>query len=308
MANSLTLGTAQLGIDGYGIANRAGRLNDDSVFQLLECAIRNGIRAIDCARAYGEAEARIGRNLERLSLGEVSLITKLSPLSLLPEDASDQVVTDAVDASVFRSCYEFGLRTLPVLMLHRWEHHQSHQGRIWKRLTELQRDGIIGELGASVYRPEEAAAALAEPLVRHVQVPVNLLDKRWIEFSIPRIANTRADCTLYSRSIYLQGLLVNTADFWPDVAGVNAAEICAILERLVCDFSRESLADLCMAYILGQDWIDSIVVGIETVEQLEQNLDMVRNKPLTLEEQKELSSRIPHIPVELLDPSKWNKK
>jgi aryl-alcohol dehydrogenase-like predicted oxidoreductase len=306
MANSITLGTAQLGIDGYGIANQVERLNDDSVFQVLDYAMRNGVRAIDTARAYGKAESRIGRNLERLALGDVSLITKLSPLSLLPNDANDQAIIDAIDASIFRSCYELRLHTLPVVMLHRWEHYQSHQGRIWKRLVELHHDGIIRELGASVYQPEEAVSALKEPLVRHLQVPVNLLDKRWIELDIPKIANSRSDCTLYARSIYLQGLLVNAPDFWPYVEGVNAAEICATLETLVSDFSRESLADLCMAYILGQEWIDSIVVGVETKEQLEQNFAMLRHKPLTREEQKELSARIPNLPLELLDPSKWN--
>jgi spore coat polysaccharide biosynthesis protein SpsF len=308
MANSLTLGTAQLGIAGYGIANKVGRLQDDSVFELLDYAVRHGVYAIDCARAYGEAEARIGRNLERLALGDVRLITKLSPLALLPEDADDQAVIDAVDASVLRSCYELGLRTLPVLMLHRWEHHDSHQGRIWKRLIQLQGEGIIQELGASVYRPEEAAVALAEPLIRHLQVPVNLLDKRWVEQGIPAIARRRSDCTVYARSIYLQGLLVNDADFWPDVPGVDAAEICATLRTLVTEFSRKSLADLCMAYILGQDWIHSVVVGIETVEQLEQNCDLVRQTPLSLNQQKELASRIPNLPVALLDPSKWNQK
>lgn len=307
MARSLTLGTAQLGIDGYGIANRAGRLNDDSVFELLDCAVRNDVRAIDCARAYGEAEARVGRNLERLALGDVCLITKLSPLASLPEEASDQAVIDAVDASVYRSCYELGLRTLPVLMLHRWQHYQSHQGRIWQRLVELQQKGVIRELGASVYRPEEAAVALAEPLVRHVQVPVNLLDKRWFELDIPRMANSRTDCTIYARSIYLQGLLVNAADCWPQIRGVNSAEICALLDTLVADFSRESRADLCMAYILGQDWIDSIVVGVETKEQLEQNFQMARYQPLTLEQQQQLAARTPHVPVELLDPSQWRK-
>jgi len=43
MANSLTLGTAQLGIAGYGIANKVGRLQDDSVFELLDYAVRHGV-------------------------------------------------------------------------------------------------------------------------------------------------------------------------------------------------------------------------------------------------------------------------
>ena len=55
----LTLGTAQLGLR-YGIANRAGRPDDATAAALLDRAWDLGIRSFDTARAYGDAEARLG--------------------------------------------------------------------------------------------------------------------------------------------------------------------------------------------------------------------------------------------------------
>jgi aryl-alcohol dehydrogenase-like predicted oxidoreductase len=59
-----------------------------------------------------------------------TIITKLSPLASLAEDAGEDAVRAAVEASVYQSIHNLRLRSLPVLMLHRWAHHDSHAGQI----------------------------------------------------------------------------------------------------------------------------------------------------------------------------------
>ena len=55
----ITLGTAQLGFE-YGITNRSGCPSDEEVCRILSLAKERGITHLDTARAYGNAETRIG--------------------------------------------------------------------------------------------------------------------------------------------------------------------------------------------------------------------------------------------------------
>src|SRR5688500_5343857 len=77
--SSLTLGTVQLGLD-YGIANRDGRPGEAEAEAILETAITGGITTLDTARAYGEAEAVIGRWLAHVQCTPVSIVTKFPAL------------------------------------------------------------------------------------------------------------------------------------------------------------------------------------------------------------------------------------
>src|SRR5262249_3027552 len=73
----LVLGPAQLGLR-YGVANSAGMLADSEAISLVRAAIAGGIRTIDTARAYGDAERRIGLALQPGS-PSTTIVTKLDP-------------------------------------------------------------------------------------------------------------------------------------------------------------------------------------------------------------------------------------
>lgn len=303
----LTLGAAQLGIDGYGIVNEKGGLSQNEVTELIQCAVEHGVTAVDCARAYGQAERRVGSAIKQIQRDDIIPITKLDPLAELPEAAPERTVRDAVDASVFRSCYEMGLKRLPVLMLHRWQHRASHGGRIWQRLLELKNDGIIGALGASVSSPAEASEAIDDIEIEHLQIPFNLLDKRWHDAGIPQKIALRPELMVYARSAFLQGVLLHPAERWPKGSDADAEMLCATLDQLVLKLPRKNRADLCVAYALGQDWIDSIVMGVDSINQLHDNLELVRAKPLTDSESQMVWDDLPEITEKLLNPALWGK-
>ena len=62
MTPQLCLGTAQFGL-AYGITNSIGQVSEAAVGQLLDQAGAAGIRWLDTAQAYGNAEAVLGRQL-----------------------------------------------------------------------------------------------------------------------------------------------------------------------------------------------------------------------------------------------------
>jgi hypothetical protein len=49
------------------------------------------------------------------------------------------------------------------------------------------------------------------------------------------------------------------------------AAVLAYLDRSIRAFGQANAADLCLGYVRDQDWIDGVVVGMETKAQLEAN-------------------------------------
>ena len=304
MHSEMTLGTVQLGTT-YGIVNRTGQPARTTATALVRRAIAHGVTHLDTARSYGESEEVLGNALAGAWRSRVEVITKLDPLEFLPHDASSSTVRVAVEESVRQSCLALGTQHLPILLLHRWHHHHAWKGEIWRRLRELKEAGVIGKLGASVYAPEEALEALRDPDVQHLQIPLNVLDRRWKEAGIDCAVRSREDAVVHARSAFLQGILLHAPESWPMAARNNAASYLSPLGYLVHKFERQSMADLCLAYVRSQSWITSVVVGCETPVQLDEDLRLFRLPKLTGEQCEELEHSIPYAPEELLNPSKW---
>ena len=301
----LVMGSAQLGL-AYGAANRTGKPVRETALALIRRAADAGIGAFDTARAYGDSEDRLGEALANRKA--VRAITKLSPLSDLAPDAARADVRAAVDASIEESLTALRRERLDCLLLHRAEHMRSHGGAIWDRLIERLEDGSIVSLGVSVSSPLEALAALACPDVVHLQLPFNLLDWRWRKAGFKTCLASRPNVTIHARSTFLQGILAsNDVRVWPKIDGVYPQALINIIASLAHQLGRESAADLCLAYARGQDWIDGVVVGLETKDQLEDNLRLFIKRPLSADECARVEARIPHLPVTLLNPAHWPK-
>lgn len=301
----LVLGSVQLGLT-YGAANRTGMPSHGAALKLVHRAADSGITKFDTARSYGDSENRLGEALEARS--GIRTVTKLSPLAELAPDATREEVREAVDRSVWASLLALRRARLDCLLLHRASHMFDFKGAVWERLLEHLEDGTILSLGVSVQNPAETISALNCLDVSHIQMPFNLLDWRWRESGMIDRIRTRAHLTVHARSVFLQGLLASDDPaVWPRIEGVNALEIVEILKWLAEQFGRESAADLCLAYARGQNWIDGVVVGMETEKQLDVNLRLSARPPLSAEDCAEVERRVPRVPAQLLNPAEWPK-
>jgi spore coat polysaccharide biosynthesis protein SpsF (cytidylyltransferase family)/aryl-alcohol dehydrogenase-like predicted oxidoreductase len=304
--SELAIGGVQFGMK-YGAANVSGMPTQTAVQEMIRTAIDNGVTAIDTARAYVESETRIGETLSRSREGRVTVITKLDPMPHLSDEASPSAVRDAVDASVFRSCRELRTHCLHTLLLHRWAHRHQYGGALWKRLLELRDQGVIQNLGASVYRPSEALEALSDVDIKHIQVPFNVLDWRWKAACVPRACLDRPDVVLHGRSAFLQGILINGPEFWPRLQHGSPSEWLQKLDGLVSELGRKNVQDLCVAYVRAQTWLTAIVIGSETVEQLRENINFFQALKLSSAECARVDEVLAGADEKLLDPSQWSR-
>lgn len=300
MLNEFTLGTAQLGME-YGRVNDAGKPRRREAIEIVRQAIASGVRMIDTARGYGESEAVLGEALEGL---KATVVTKLD-VSGLDAVASEVEARRGAEESIEASCRALRSSRLDTVLLHNWRHRYEWRRAAWRRLLEFRDAGKIARLGASVYEPAEAMEALRDPDVEHLQIPMNVLDWRWKAAGVDRAITQRPGIVIHARSSFLQGILIHPAERWPRVAGFDGGDCVRTLARLAREFGRESVADLCLAYVRSLPWITSVVVGCETLRQLDDNLRWFSRAKLSADQCEELEHALQKAPEELLNPSKW---
>jgi spore coat polysaccharide biosynthesis protein SpsF (cytidylyltransferase family)/aryl-alcohol dehydrogenase-like predicted oxidoreductase len=303
---SLVLGGAQFGMP-YGIANRAGKPGDDELHAILALAEAAGVSHLDTAAGYGDSEHRIGSALGPDS--PLGIVTKLPP-NLADGEPTAREAAQRVHVAVDRSLWLLGRPRLEAVLLHRFEHYGAAEGAIWQTLLALRSEGKIGRIGASIYRPEELAALLAVPDVGLVQLPFNILDRRWLEPAVQRAIANRPDVILHGRSALLQGLLtIDDPLLWPIPDGDLARRCIAVLQAAAASLGRETVADLCFAYARAQPWLAAIVVGAETAAQMAENIRLFRAPALTPAEAEAVAASLPGpLPEQLLNPALWPRR
>lgn len=305
-ASKLVLGTAQLGMT-YGIANKTGMPSHQQASDLIKTAIVNGVQWLDTASAYGCSEEVIGRALKSGWQERVSVITKLGLLADCPNEATEAVVKTFVEKSLFKSCTRLESQTIDVVMLHRMEHQKAWAGAVWSQLLDRKAAGSIKALGVSVQNPDELAMALEDADIEFIQMPFNVLDWRWDEL-IPKIqvAKSQRSLTVHVRSGLLQGLLVSAEpDHWRR-ANVDSPELIQNwLNQMTTDTDSQSVAAFCLNYAKSLNWVDGVVVGMETKEQLLENIHIFTIDDFTQEQLDRVSELSPKVAYPTLDPSQW---
>jgi len=277
-------------------------------FAVLTEAIGGGIRFFDTAMSYGESEARLGSfDLARRAEG-VEVSTKI-PATTHEIWMHEEPYRRFVDCSLAASLKKLHLPKLKLLQFHQCQTDFLSTKHVGQIMGELIERGVCEQVGVSVYKPEEAAAALAIPAVTSLQIPVNLLDLRFINAPWAPDAR-RSGLRLIGRSLLLQGVLVQDAALPPVKRQAELAELRRILLEDVAKVGG-TLREFALRFVFGNlaDQLAIGLLGVDSRRALRDNLDFLGSglRPL---DQQELSSldRARDYAGErgLINPTLWN--
>ncbi len=292
MIDRLVLGTAQLGMP-YGINNEVGKPDFSSACDIVNSAFNQGITRFDTAQGYGDSEAVLGRVFGELKVGtRAKVYSKLTP-------GMDFSREDTVKKSVEDSLGRLRISQLEGLLLHNEEDLRFWDKGLGPNLRELVVGGKVKSIGASFYSPQKALKALDIDGIDMIQVPANILDRRFEEAGVFEKAY---ECgkEVFVRSIFLQGLLLIPLAGVPDSLK-HALPYLEQLEQLAHSMKLTRL-ELALGYA-AQRWPESFIIfGAESSKQVADNARTFLSHA-TLEVDENIFK---DIPENVVNPVLWS--
>jgi len=166
----------EVGLGCWQFGGDWGAISAETVYELLETAMEEGIRFYDTADVYGagRSESLIGSFFAGRSEA-VCIATKLGQdAGLYP----DQYTRDAVRKRIEDSLARLQVDSLDLIQLHCIPLEVLRQGDIFDWLRAFQQEGLIRNFGASVESMEEAQVCLQQEGISALQIIFNIFRQK----------------------------------------------------------------------------------------------------------------------------------
>lgn len=290
----LVLGTVQFGLR-YGLANITGQPDQTSAKEIVQAAWDLGISEFDTAQDYGVSEEVLGIALAEIGIASSArVISKIHPEV---DHSNPSAMTNALDVSLRK----LGVPRLEGLMLHQESLLSRWHDGVGDILKGLVATGKVGRIGVSVYSPEKALEALDIDDMDIIQVPSNILDRRFEQSGVFDLACQRGK-QIYIRSAFLQGLILMSPDDLPTKLA-SARPILMKIDALASELglTRQELA---LGYLKTRMPRAHVIFGVDAVHQVLANvLAWRRDAPAALDER--VAQAFDRVDEKILNPTLW---
>jgi 1-deoxyxylulose-5-phosphate synthase len=290
--SEIALGTVELGLQ-YGFRNSDHYQPPEpgQAIRLLRAAFDLGITLFDTAPTYGTAEELIGR-----AFGGMSPRPLIATKVIAPIDGNLDVVTATIENSLRR----LRVDTIDLLQVHNTTLPVLRDEDLFDCLEKMRRQGKVRFIGASVNDEETAWMSLSSNSVETLQISFNLLNQGMRNRVLPAALLPPRGVLL--RSAYLRGVLTGQLDSIPP--RLAALKIAAHAAREIVGSEASTLSEAALRFCLSFPAVSSVIVGIRSEMELEQNLSVSRKGPLSPRTLEELAS-VAIEDQELVNPIYW---
>lgn len=290
MKPKLCIGTAQLGMK-YGITNTKGQVNINEAKKILKLGFENGIDTLDTAQAYGSAETVIGQCWPNFT--EPKVISK----------HSDQVYRST--EVEWEKRFQQGLKRLNVSRLDSYLIHESsilkkeEGGRLLNWLISLKERNLTSRIGVSIYKIDDLVK-LPLDSIDIIQLPISLYDQRPLKNGLIDLLASR-NIAVYARSIFLQGLLLQTHSKWPSFFCKEFIEH----HRSFEDYLHHrglTLLQGALGFAMNLENVEGVLVGITKEVELKQVIKVWKSNRINF-----VNGNWAWNNMNEIDPSKWSQ-
>ena len=289
MVSKISIGGVQFGQD-YGIANTRGQVPQSEVFAILNYAQSAGIEYLDTAFAYGESESVIGEYLGEYP-NRFKIVSKLPPL--------EQYGPGKVEEFFMQSLQRLRIKQLQGYLLHRFKDILI-SGDLWNDLICMKKSRRVEKIGFSLYSPDELSFLLDKKIdFDMVQVPYSVFDRRFEKYF--DLLNKKG-IEIHARSVFLQGLAFLEADGLPAPLKMARPQLENL--RQIAGDQKISVGALCLNFVLANRHIDKIIIGVDSLAQLQNNVAGIDSMASVQEVYGQLNS-VKIEREEILLPYQW---
>ena len=243
--NKIIIGTANFG-KKYGIKKH--KVSNKELKKIFFFLNQKNLRIIDTSENYGNAENIIGKNIAK-NKKKWKIITKISNDGEKLNEKYNKIVA------------KFGIKP-SVLMAHNANDFKNLRFR--KKLLELKQINKI-KIGVSVYTKSEILNVIKYGNLDVIQLPVSIIDQRLVKNNFLKKIKKKG-IEIHARSIFFKGVIFKKKKFFKKNK---------IYYRLIESFEKNykyTPSQICLNWINNQKYIDKIILGIDSVNQLKKNL------------------------------------
>jgi aryl-alcohol dehydrogenase-like predicted oxidoreductase len=280
----LVLGTVQYGRN-YGINNTKGIPSDSEILEIFDLAKNNTIKYLDTSISYGNAEERIAK----LANNKFNIITK----------SKNVKTSEELTLSILTSLSSLKIESVYGFLFHNADNLIDYP-ELWTTLVKLRNEKIASKIGYSIYSTKQLDHLLEYGFIPDIiQLPYSLLDRQFEKyFKILKKLGTK----IHVRSVFLQGL------YFMDIKNLpqNLLPLKKYLINIetICDEFNVSIGELALNFVYENKLIDKIIIGVDSSNQLNQNIQMIKNWNSN-NNINELINKITVKEQNLLSPINW---
>lgn len=257
----LAIGSANFGLK-YGFKNQNRKLSPETVSEILDYAWENGAETIDTSMGYGESESVIGSYLDVNKAKNFRIITKINTTEM-PAERLNQSLANLHKSEVYG------------ILIHNFNYYEKDSG-LFDHLMRFKEDGKCKKIGISLYYPEELQLIIDKKVpLDIIQVAYSIFDRRF-EKMFPILKELGTE--IHVRSVFLQGLFFSetqklSAHF------DNVKNRIDTIQRLSSS-TGISIASLCLNFAADNQFIDKIIIGVDSLSDLKDNLRILSENEL----------------------------
>lgn len=280
----LAIGTVQFGIN-YGINNKNGIPSDIDILEIFDLSIKNNIKYLDTSISYGNSEERISK----LANNKFNIITKSNNVKS-SEELTSSILT-SLSSLKTESVYGFLFHNADNLI---------DNNDLWITLNKFKNEKKVKKIGYSIYNTKQIDYLLDKEFIPDiVQLPYSLLDRKFEKYFMKL---KKLGTEIHVRSVFLQGLYFMNNKQLPQ----KLFPLKKYLDNIesICNEFNISIGELALNFVNENKFIDKIIMGVDSPDQLNQNIKMIKNWK-SKNKINELINKIDVKEKHLLSPINW---
>lgn len=284
--HKIILGTANLA-SSYGLT-KTRILKETNAKEFFKYLYKKKIKYLETAYEYKNNE----KIFSKFNLKSFKIIMKIN---VKKNEFSQKKIFEKIKLSLKR----YNLKKFYCLMLHNTKSLSTKKkSTIFKTLEEIKRKKLVSKIGYSIYDKEELDKFYLSNKPDIIQGPLNLLNQELLKCGwLKKLKKDKVE--FHARSIFLQGLLLKEREAVP----LYFKQYSKYLNKYYnyTEKLNRSKLSTCLNFINNLDNVTKIIIGIDSINHLDDILSLKLTNKLSIKELNKLSIN----KKKLIDPRLW---
>ena len=282
----LVLGTAQFGMS-YGLNRKP--IDIKEIKNIAKILFEKNLFLFDTAIDYGISEKTLGD-----FKFTKKVITKIRLPLLKPKSLRIWFYR-----KIRKSLKRLNVNKLHSLLVHDIKNilgNEIIKKEFLELIKEVKRKKIASNIGVSVYDPIEIDYILKIWRPDIVQIPINVLDNRFLKNGILRKLKNKG-ILVCARSVFLQGILLQKN------LKIGNKKTKKIFNKFNawCNYNKISRLDACIHFLRNISFVDYMIVGVNDCFQLKEIINSFKKKKIFIPKNFSCMQK------SVIDPRRWKK-